>query len=128
MAVSRFSGRIAAPTVGADAITREGYSHEVQSCGFWPGSESFNQAAFYSYIAPEPEGFKTASVQPDIAFYNAGTNGFILLYDDVRKATDPDAMILDFFQSTYDAGADLSGWDRRALERNFGQIKIPSAG
>lgn len=128
MAVSRFSGRCAPPRPEADAITREGYSHEVYSCGFWPGSELFDKAAFYSYMAPEPEGFKTASIQPGTAYYNSGTNGYILLYEDVRKAVDPDVMVLDFFQSTYDAGADLAQSDRHSLERNFGQIKEIRAG
>lgn len=128
MAVSRFSGRRAPPRPEADAITREGYSHEVSSCGFWPGSDDFKQAAFYSYMAPEPKGFDSAAVDPTSAFYNRGTNGFILPYEDVRNATDPDAMILDFFQSTYDAGADLAQWDRVALERNFGQLKDIKAG
>ncbi len=128
MAVTRFSGRKAPPRPGADAITHEGYSHEVSSCGFWPGSQLFKHAAFYSYMAPEPNGFQNAAVHPDTAFYNQGTNGFILLYEDVRKAADPDAMVLDFFQSTYDAGADLARWDRVALERNFGQLKDIKAG
>lgn len=127
MAVSRFSGRRAPPRPGADAITREAYGDEVSSCGFWPGSESFEKAAFYSYMAPEPKGFKTASIQPDVAYYNPGTGGYILLYEDVRKAADPDTMVLEFFQSTYDAGADLAKWDRKALERNFGQIKQTEA-
>lgn len=128
MAVSRFSGRRAPARPQADVITREGYSHEVSSCGFWPGSEAFKHAAFYAYIAPEPAGFASAAVRPSSAFYNRGTNGFVLLYEDVIKAANPDAAVLDFFQSTYDAGANLAHWDREALERDFGQLKGAKAG
>jgi hypothetical protein len=117
LAVTRFSGRRAPERVGADRITREGYSHEVISGGFWPGSGNIQDAAFYAYAAPEPLEYSTSHVQPPSAFYNPPTKGFILMYDDVRKADNPDRMVLDFLQSTYEAGAELGKWDRRSLER-----------
>ena len=116
MAVTRFSGRTAPPREGADAITREGYSHEVSSAGFWPGDDRMPYPAFYSYAAPEPPGYRDARVPPP-AKYLPEAGYFLLPYDDVRCAADPDSMLLDFFQSTYDAAADLGGWDRKALER-----------
>src|SRR6266852_3340688 len=111
LAVTRFSGRRAPERVGADRITREGYSHEVISGGFWPGSGNIQDAAFYAYAAPEPLEYSTSRVQPPSAFYNPPTKGFILMYDDVRKADNPDRMVLDFLQSTYEAGAELGKWD-----------------
>jgi len=117
LAVTRFSGRPAPPRPGADAITREAYSHEVSSVGFWPGGGDVKEAAFYSYMAPEPQGFKGARVQPDAAFYSKQVNEFLLMYDDVRKSESPTASLLEFCQSTYEAGAKLGNWDRRALER-----------
>jgi hypothetical protein len=120
LAVTRFSGRRAPERVGADKITREGYSHEVISAGFWPGSGNIQDAAFYAYAAPEPLEYNTSPVQPPAAFYNPPTNGFILMYDDVRKANNPDRMVLDFLRSTYEAGAELGKWDRRSLEREAG--------
>ena len=117
LAVTRFSGRRAPERKGADAITREGYSHEVISCGFWPGSGNINGPAFYAYAAPEPDGFKTATIRPHEAFYSTDLSLFLLMYDDVRKANSPEQMILDFCQSTYDAAATLAHWDREALER-----------
>ena len=115
LAVSRFSGR-AAPE-RSDVISREAYSHEVSSAGFWPGGGEVKGPAFYSYTAPEPPGFKSYSVRPAAAFYHAGLSEFILMYDDVRNARSPERDLLDFFQSTYEAGADLAKWDRAALER-----------
>ncbi len=117
LAVTRFSGRRAPEMPGADAITREGYSHEVISHGFWPGGDNILEPAFYAYAAPEPAGFQQAAVKPAGAFYNAPTNGYILRYEDVRGAAEPDRVLLDFMQSTYGAGADLGRWDRAALER-----------
>ena len=118
LAVTRFSGRRAPERKGADAITREGYSHEVISCGFWPGGGKINGPAFYAYAVPEPDGFKTATIRPHEAFYSTDLSLFLLMYDDVRKANSPEQMILDFCQSTYDAAATLAHWDREALERN----------
>jgi hypothetical protein len=116
LAVSRFSGRRAPERIGADAITREAYSHEVSSVGFWPGSGDIKDAAFYSYMSPEPQGFKEARVRPDTAHYDK-IGEFLLMYEDVRKAASPTAALLDFCQSTYDAGANLGHWDRASLER-----------
>lgn len=113
---TRFSGRRAPERPGADAMTREAYSHEVISGGFWSGSGAVNDAAFYAYAAPEPQGFRTAHVLPADATYNEGFGEYILMYDDVRRAPDPKRALLDFLQSTYDAGATLGRWDRAALE------------
>ena len=117
LAVTRFSGRRAPEREGADAITREAYSHEVISHGFWPGSGNVRYPAFYSYTAPEPESLPQAAVRPAAAFYNPETSGFILPYDEVRLADRPDETLLEFLQSTYEAGADLAQWDRASLER-----------
>lgn len=117
LAVTRFSGRRAPEREGADSITREAYSHEVISHGFWPGSGNIQYPAFYSYTAPEPQGLPQAKVRPAAAFYNPETAGFILPYDEVRLADKPDNVLLEFLQSTYEAGADLAGWDRASLER-----------
>ena len=118
LAVSRFSGRRAPERPGADAITREAYSHEVSSVGFWLGGGDINGAAFYSYTVPEPQGFKEARVRPDSAFYHRQLGEFILMYEDVRKAESPSTALLEFCQSTYEAGASLGDWDRNALERS----------
>jgi len=118
LAVSRFSGRRAPERSGGDAVTREAYSHEVSSVGFWPGSGDIKDAAFYSYTVPEPRGFKEARVRPDAAFYHEGISEFILMYEDVRKSESPSRALLDFCQSTYEAGANLGNWDRAALERS----------
>ena len=116
LAVTRFSGRRAPIPEGADLITREGYSHEVSSCGFWAGSGSLTGPSFFSYAAPEPPGFKDARARPATAFYSGEFNNFLLLYDDVRSATDPHTMVLEFLQSTYEAAATLGQWDRENLE------------
>ena len=116
LAVTRFSGRRAPPRPGADVITREAYSHEVSSVGFWPGA-GFSGPAFYSYMAPEPQGFRSARVHPDAALYDMNLGEFILMYDDVRRSSSPSESLLDFCQSTYEAGAELAGWDRGNLER-----------
>jgi hypothetical protein len=117
LAVTRFSGRRAPEREAADSITREAYSHEVISHGFWPGSGNIEMPAFYSYTAPEPAGLPQAKIRPASAFYNPPTGGFILPYNDVRQADDPDQLLMEFLQSTYEAGANLAGWDRAALER-----------
>lgn len=120
LAVTRFSGRTAPPHPGgipnmADWVTREAYSHEVSSAGFWPGGYGID-ASFYSYAYPEPSGFNTAAVQPGAAYYDAQLREFLLPYEAVRTSADPDAMVLSFLQATYAAAADLAGWDRAALE------------
>ena len=117
LAVTRFSGRPAPAREGADAVTRESYSHEVSSVGFWPGDERLQTPAFYSYASPAPDGFPSARVTPAAAYYNEALGGFYLHYDDLRKAPDPRAALLEFCQSTYEAAADLAKWDRAALER-----------
>jgi hypothetical protein len=116
-AVTRFSGRRAPERPGADPITREGYSHEVISAGFWPGGMGVDGAAFYAYAAPEPAGFSGTALRPSGGFYHPQLKEFLLMYDDVRRAASPRDAILDFMQATYAAGADLGGWDRAALER-----------
>jgi hypothetical protein len=117
LAVTRFSGRRAPERPGADAMTREAYSHEVSSVGFWPGSGDVKDAAFYSYAAPEPQGFKEARVRPSAAFYQKQLGEFLLMYEDVRTAKSPSRSLLDFCQSTYEAAATLGKWDRDGLER-----------
>jgi Family of unknown function (DUF5996) len=117
LAVTRFSGRRAPERPGADAVTREAYSHEVSSVGFWPGAIGMSDAAFYSYAAPEPNGFKEARVRPGAASYDKTLNEFLLPYEDVRKAESPSTSFLEFCQSTYEAAANVAHWDRAALER-----------
>ncbi|MBE0599449.1 MAG: hypothetical protein IH614_19590 [Desulfuromonadales bacterium] len=123
LAVTRFSGRRAPQHPGGvphlpDWVAREAYSQEVSSCGFWPGSEAFPEPAFYSYAYPEPEGFGSAPVRPTEAFYHPQLKEFILPYEKVRQAASPDAALLDFLQSTYDAAADAAGWDQALIFRN----------
>jgi hypothetical protein len=123
LAVTRFSGREAPPHPGGiphlpDWVTREAYSHEVSSCGFWPGGGAIPYPAFYSYAYPEPAGFAAAPIQPDAAFYSADLREFILPYDAVRQAESPDDTLLAFLQTTYEAAAQRAGWDRAALERS----------
>jgi hypothetical protein len=120
LAVTRFSGRTAPRHPGGvpglpDAVTREAYSHEVSSAGFWPGNEAFPHAAFYSYAYPEPAGFRDRPVTPGARF-DAALGEFILPYDMVRSATEPEALLLDFLSTTYAAAAETGGWDRAALE------------
>jgi hypothetical protein len=117
MAVTRFSGRPAPPRPGADAITREAYSHEVISAGFWPGNGGFGTPAFYCYASPEPAGLAEERIRPAGASYNAELKEFILKYDDVRGAESPDEAVLEFVQSSYEAAAERAGWDRASLER-----------
>jgi hypothetical protein len=123
LAVTRFSGRTAPPHRGGipnlpDSVTREAYSHEVSSAGFWPGGGPIPYAAFYSYAYPEPPGFADARVRPAEAYYSKEFGEFILPYDVVRQSASPDETLLDFLQTTYEAAADLAKWDRAALERS----------
>jgi Family of unknown function (DUF5996) len=118
LCVTRFSGRRAPERPDADRVTREAYSHEVISVGFWPGDgEIIKDAAFYAYAAPEPPGFKDTVVRPAKAFYSKQKNEFFLTYDDVRLSESPEQALREFCQSTYDAGANLGKWDRKELER-----------
>jgi len=122
LAVTRFSGRPAPPHPGGipnlpDSVTREAYSQEVSSCGFWPGGGAFPHPAFYSYAYPEPPGFAAAQVRPAAAFYSNDFREFILPYDAVCQAESPDSVLHEFLQSTYEAAAGLARWDRQALER-----------
>ena len=121
LAVTRFSGRPAPPHPGGipnlpDRVTREAYSHEVSSAGFWAGGGAIAYPAYYSYAYPEPPGFASAAVGPREAFYSTDLHEFILPYDVVRTSADPDRVLLEFLQSTYVAAADLARWDRAALE------------
>jgi hypothetical protein len=117
VAVTRFSGRQAPERPNADAITREAYSHEVISHGWWPGGGPVDEPAFYAYAAPEPSGFKTAVAEPAATFYSSDFSEYILPYDAVRTASSPEAALYGFLRTTYDAGAALARWDRGALER-----------
>lgn len=122
LAVTRFSGRPAPPHPGGspnvgDRVMREAYSHEVSSCGFWPGGGAVDEAMFYSYAYPTPDGFAEYAVQPDAAYFSDELGEFLLPYEAVRIARDPDATLLAFLQSTYEAAAELGRWDREALER-----------
>ncbi|MET0856196.1 MAG: DUF5996 family protein [Telluria sp.] len=124
LAATRFSGAPAPPHPGGvpncpDWVQREAYSHEVSSCGFWPGTDALPEPVFYSYAYPEPPGFKTAHVAPAQAAYHSTFGEFILPYDVVRQADSPDEVLLEFLQSTYDAAADLGRWNRAALERKL---------
>jgi Family of unknown function (DUF5996) len=117
LAVTRFSGRRAPPREGADSITLEAYSHEVISAGFWPGGGDIKEAAFYAYAAPEPVGLAESHVGPASAFYHPQMHEFFLMYDNVRRSSSPKATLLEFLQSTYDAGANLGNWNRQELEK-----------
>lgn len=124
LAVTRFSGRRAPERPGADRITREAYSHEVISCGFWPGEDTFKEPAFYSYTVSAPPGLKEAPIRPSTAWYSPDKGEFLLRYRDVSSADSPEQVLLDFCQSTYEAGANLARWDREALERNPGEHEL----
>jgi Family of unknown function (DUF5996) len=130
LAVTRFSGRRApifpgkAPGLSA-AVMQEAYSHEVSSAGFWPGGNGTDYPAFYSYAYPVPKGFGTAPVQPAEAFFSEALGEFLLPYDAVRTAADPDAALLAFLQSTYEAAAACAAWDRAALECATGRLGLP---
>ena len=130
LAVTRFSGRPAPPHPGGvphlpDAITREAYSQEVSSLGFWPGNAAMPTPIFYSYAYPEPPGFAEAKIQPDAAFYEAKLHEYVLPYDAVRSAENPDEMLLDFAQTAYDAASKLGKWDRDALEEKKPALHSP---
>ncbi len=123
LALTRFSGRRAPPHPGGvpnlpDWVAREAYSHEVSSCGFWPGGDAAPFPLFYAYAYPEPEGYRSAPVRPSAATYHAGLREFVLPYDEMRRAKSPETVLLEFLQSTYEAAAELNSWDRAALERN----------
>jgi hypothetical protein len=122
LAVTRFSGRTAPPPKGttpnvAGWVMAEAYSHEVSSCGFWPGNGGYGRAAFYVYAYPEPTGYGSTRLATTDAFYDEGLGQFILPYDAVHRASDPDKLLLGFLQETYVAAAELANWDRKALER-----------
>jgi hypothetical protein len=121
LAVTRFSGKDAPPRENADRITRIAYDREVISHGFWTG-KGFGEAAFYAYAAPSPENFGEQKVLPEAAFYSKEMGEYFLKYEDVRKAGNPEKMILDFMQSTYEAGANLAKWDRANLEVDWRKI------
>ena len=130
LAVTRFSGRRAPLHPGGvphlpDAVAREAYSHEVSSAGFWPGGPGAEEAVFYSYAYPEPAGFRGAAVSPAQARYDPGLGEFLLPYEAVRTAADPDGALLSFLNSTYAAAADAAGWDRAALECAPGVPGVP---
>jgi len=121
LAVTRFSGRRAPQHPGGipnlpDRVTRDAYSHEVSSCGFWSGGGAVPYPVFYSYAYPEPAGFRAAAVKPDAAFYSEDFREFVLPYDEVRRAASPDNVLLDFLQTTYESAANLGKWDRESLE------------
>lgn len=117
LAVTRFSGRPAPVREGADAITREAYSQEVISAGFWPGNGGYGKAAFYCYAAPAPQGLSKATIEPAEAKYDEGLGEFIYFYEEMRKSASPEAALMAFLESTYGAGATLGNWDRKSLER-----------
>jgi Family of unknown function (DUF5996) len=130
LAVTRFSGRRAPLHPGGvqglpDVVTREAYSHEVSSAGFWPGGGPVDYPAFYSYAYPAPEGFAAQRALPDAAFFDQSAGEFILPYDAVRAAPDPDACLMSFLESTYDAAAHLGNWDRGSLECPRGRAGTP---
>jgi hypothetical protein len=129
LAVTRFSGRRAPRHPGGvpnlpDDVACEAYSHEVSSAGFWPGSGAIDYPAFYSYAYPEPAGYRTTKVRPEAAFYSEAVGEFILPYDAVRTADNPDTLLLDFLQSTYLAAANGAWWDRDALECRIGEPRV----
>lgn len=114
--VTRFSGRRAPPKLDVGPVEAESYTHEVNCCGFWAGGDGVDEAAFYAYAAPEPLGYSTAKVGPDGASFNTAMGEFILSYETVRGAKDPDAALLQFMQDTYEAGANLGNWPRSEVE------------
>jgi len=130
LAVTRFSGRRAPPHPGGapgvdDAVMREAYSHELSSAGFWPGGAGIDYPAFYSYAYPQPTSFRTRVVAPKEAFFSEALGEFLLPYEAVRTASDPDAALLAFLQSTYEAAAEGGDWDRSALECALGRPDVP---
>ena len=132
LAVTRFSGRSAPPHPGgiphlANSVVREAYSHEVSSAGFWPGGSGVEYPVFYSYAYPEPPGFRETAVRPAAASFNTALGEFLLPYDAVRTAPDPDRALLEFLQSTYEAAANAAHWERGALECDQGHAGVPRA-
>jgi hypothetical protein len=132
LASTRFSGRVAPKHPGGmpglpDDVTCEAYSHEEASVGFWAGSDAYPKASFYAYAYPSPDGYGDSKVEPAQAAWNPDMGEFLLDYDAVREAVDPDATLLSFCQSTYDAAADLAKWDRASLECPLGVPKMPRA-
>ncbi len=132
LAVTRFSGRAAPLHPGGfpslpDAVTREAYSHEVSSAGFWAGGGGVDEAAFYAYAYPSPAVYKEAKVGPQAAYWHEALGEFVLPYEAVRTAPDPEAALLEFLQTTYDAAAALGDWDRGALECPMGVPRVPRA-
>ena len=130
LAVTRFSGRPAPLHPGGipalpDAVTREAYSHEVSSAGFWPGGGGIDFPAFYSYAYPAPAGFAEARPKPDAAYFDKALGEFVLPYDVVRQSSEPEVTLMAFLQSTYNAAAELGGWDRAALECHIGVPRRP---
>lgn len=130
LAVTRFSGRSAPTHPGGipnlpDDVTREAYSHEVSSAGFWPGGGGIDEPCFYSYAYPAPDGFSDASIEPRTAYFKPGLGEFLLTYEDVRKSKDPRATLFAFLSSTFRAAADLGNWDSAKLERPVGKIGKP---
>ncbi|HEY3637552.1 MAG TPA: DUF5996 family protein [Rhizomicrobium sp.] len=130
LAVTRFSGRRAPLHPGGvphlpDAVVREAYSHEVSSAGFWPGGGPVDFAAFYSYAYPAPQGFPAAKIRPPEAYFSEPLGEFILPYDALRNASDPDKHLMEFLESTYAAAAELADWDRKALECAVGALGKP---
>jgi hypothetical protein len=130
LAVTRFSGRAAPRHPGGvpalpDSVTREAYSHEVSSAGFWPGGNGVDSPAFYSYAYPKPEGFEAAQPSPAAAYFDEKLGEFLLPYDAVRRSSDPETTLMDFLESTYRIAADLGGWDRAALECSVGVPRHP---
>jgi len=117
LAVTRFSGRRAPQKEGVDPVTREAYSHEVTSCGFWPGDRRFRNASYYAYSAPSPAGLDGEAVRPAAAYWDRQLGEFIFKYEDARAMPEPDQAVLEFCQSAYEAGARLGQWDRGSLER-----------
>ena len=126
LAVTRFSGRSAPPHPGASNLARfvavEAYTHEVSSCGFWPGGGPIDEPVFYAYAYPEPTGFKDFNIQAPEAFYSSDMKEFLLPYETVRTSESPDSVLMAFLQSTYEAAATLAKWDRQALERQHNVI------
>ncbi|MEM9797786.1 MAG: DUF5996 family protein [Pseudomonadota bacterium] len=130
LAVTRFSGRPAPPHPGGipnlpDAVTQEAYSHEVSSAGFWPGGNGAEEAMFYSYAYPTPDGFSAAKMRVEAAYWNADLGEFVLPYAAVQAAPDPAKMLITFLEDTYGAAADLGGWDRGALDCALGELGRP---
>jgi Family of unknown function (DUF5996) len=124
LAVTRFSGRRATLSPDADPITREAYSHEVSSAGWWPGGTGYtgvtvDDAAYYAYMAPTPSSYGEAKVRPEQAFWHPQLGEFLLMYDEVRRAPEPERLLLEFLQSTYETGARLGNWNRAELESGY---------